>query len=91
MAGDLEQAAAILRDARRRAGLTQVEVARRAGVTQSVISTYESGHRQPSIPTLAGLVEAMGLELTLAVRRPTGRLQRLSGRSAAGYAGDGRS
>jgi hypothetical protein len=34
-----------LREARRRAGLSQVELAARAGVTQSVISAYEAGHR----------------------------------------------
>lgn len=46
----------------------QVELARRAGVTQSVISVYESGRRQPSLPTLASLVAAAGspLEVQLA-------------------------
>lgn len=71
-------AAGLLREARQRAGLSQVELAARAGVTQSVISAYESGHRQPSVPTLAALVEATGLELAMAVRRP-GRLSRLTG------------
>jgi predicted nucleotidyltransferase len=51
----------------------------RAGVTQSVISAYESGQRQPSIPALARLVEAAGFDLTLSVRRQPGRLRRLSG------------
>jgi len=60
----------LLRDARRRCGLTQAELARRAGVTQSVISAYESGARQPSLPTLARLVAAIGLELAIGVRKP---------------------
>ena len=72
-------AGSLLRQARRRAGLSQVELATRAGVTQSVISAYESGQRQPSIPALARLIEAAGFELTLGVRRPPGRLRRLSG------------
>ena len=53
-------AAALLRDARRRAGLTQAELGRRAGVPQSMVSAYESGQRQPALPTLARLVEAAG-------------------------------
>jgi predicted nucleotidyltransferase len=53
-------AGALLRDARTRAGLSQVELALRAGVAQSVISVYESGGRQPSLPTLASLVAATG-------------------------------
>ena len=66
---ELLTAGALLRQARRRAGLTQVELAVRAGVTQSVISAYESGQRQPSIPALARLIEAAGFELTLGLRR----------------------
>ena len=72
-------AGVLLRQARSRAGLSQVELAAHAGVTQSVISAYESGQRQPSIPALARLIEAAGFELTLGLRRPPGRLRRLTG------------
>ncbi|WP_131784424.1 helix-turn-helix domain-containing protein [Protofrankia symbiont of Coriaria ruscifolia] len=72
-------AATVLRDARRRAGLTQVELAARAGVPQSVISAYESGRRQPAVSTLAALIEATGFELTVGVRPLPCRLQMLSG------------
>jgi uncharacterized protein len=72
-------AGAVLRDARRRAGLSQVELARRAGVTQSVISAYESGHRQPALPTLAVLVEAAGFDLEVNVRRQPAGVARLTG------------
>jgi predicted nucleotidyltransferase/DNA-binding XRE family transcriptional regulator len=72
-------AGALLRDARVRAGLTQQELAERAGVAQSVISTYESGRRQPALPTLMALVEAAGHDLVLGVRRQPGRLRGLSG------------
>ena len=41
-------AGTLLRQARKRAGLSQVDLASRANVTQSVISAYESGQRQPS-------------------------------------------
>jgi len=72
-------AGALLRQARKRAGLSQVELAARAGVTQSVISAYESGYRQPSVPALARLIDAAGCQLTLGLRRQPGRLRQLSG------------
>ena len=72
-------AGALLRQARKRAGLSQVELAARAGVTQSVVSAYESGHRQPAIPALAALIDATGYELVLGLRRQPRRLGRLSG------------
>jgi predicted nucleotidyltransferase len=50
-----------------------------AGVTQSVISAYESGRRRPSIPALTALVDAAGYELELVLRRQPRRLLRLSG------------
>lgn len=70
--------AEVLRDARRQAGLTQASLAERAGVTQSVISAYESGHRQPALSTLAALVDATGFELDLQLRLPR-RLDSLTG------------
>jgi hypothetical protein len=73
------RSAAVLRESRQRAGLTQVELAILAGVTQSVISAYESGRRQPALPTLERLVEATGHELDIQVRRPPQRLRHLTG------------
>lgn len=54
---------AILRDARLHAGLTQRELARRAGTSQSVIARIERGHSDPSTATLARLVTAAGFDL----------------------------
>ncbi|MBT2502592.1 XRE family transcriptional regulator [Curtobacterium sp. ISL-83] len=53
-------AAELIRDARVRAELTQVQLADRAGVTQSVISTYENGRREPSLAALQRLLLAAG-------------------------------
>jgi uncharacterized protein len=72
-------AAAIVRLARRKAGLTQVELAVRAGITQSVISAYESGRRQPTFPTLQSLVDAAGFDLTIDLRHSHDRRRQLSG------------
>ncbi len=72
-------AGSLLRQARKRAGLSQAELAARAGMTQSVISAYESGHREPSVPALAALVDAAGYELALGLWRQPRRLRSLSG------------
>ncbi len=58
-------AGAVLRQARSRAALTQRELAQRAGVSQSVIAAYERETREPSLATLAALVEATGISLTV--------------------------
>lgn len=65
----MESTGELLREARRRAGLSQSELAARAGVTQSVVSEYEADKRQPAVPTLARLVAATGHELTLGLER----------------------
>jgi len=57
--------AALLRAARQRSHLSQTDLARRAGIAQSVISAYESGRRDPSMRTLTRLVEATGHELVV--------------------------
>ena len=54
---------AILREARLRAGLTQRELARRAGTSQSVIARIERERSDPSSATLARLLAAAGFEL----------------------------
>jgi transcriptional regulator with XRE-family HTH domain len=53
----------LLREARRRAGLSQAELARRAGKPTSVIGRWERNEVKPSLETLRDLVEACGLEL----------------------------
>lgn len=74
-----EAAGSLLRRARAGAGLSQAELAARAGVTQSVISAYETGQRQPALPTLAALTEAAGYELAIDIQPQPGGLSSLSG------------
>jgi transcriptional regulator with XRE-family HTH domain len=59
------QAGAIIRAVRRRGGLTQAELAHRAGTSQPVISAYEHGRRDPTLGTLRKLVEAGGERLQM--------------------------
>jgi transcriptional regulator with XRE-family HTH domain len=56
-------AAGLLLMAREEAGLSQRELAERAGVAQSEIARIESGNREPSIPTLQRILAGAGLEL----------------------------
>ena len=56
----------LMRDARDRAALTQVELARRSGLSQSTVSAVERGARQPSLTVVGQLLAALGLQLGLA-------------------------
>ena len=64
--------AELLRIARQRRGLSQAELAARAGTSQPVISAYERGRRDPTTGTLRRLVAAAGerLELRLSAEPP---------------------
>lgn len=63
----------MLREARRRARLSQTDLARRAGVAQSVISAYESDRREPGLAMLSKLIEATGHQLTINLEPLPGR------------------
>jgi transcriptional regulator with XRE-family HTH domain len=56
----------LLRDARRRHGLTQRQLAARARTSQAAISRVERGLVSPSFATLANWLDLMGEELQLA-------------------------
>lgn len=59
IAPEFEIARALI-EARTEAGLTQEEVAKRMGTTQSVVARLESGRTLPSIKTLYRYAEATG-------------------------------
>jgi transcriptional regulator with XRE-family HTH domain len=56
-------AAELLRDARRRQGISQAQLALRAGTTQHAVSLIERGLRRPSLDTLERLLLATGHRL----------------------------
>src|SRR5436309_15783815 len=58
----------VLREARRRAGLTQRELAERAGLPQSTIGRIEAGSIDPRASTLRRLLRACGSDLESAPR-----------------------
>jgi len=63
-------AATTLRAARRDAGLTQRQLASRAGTSQATISAYESRRKQPTVETLARLLAVTGARLIVARAEP---------------------
>ncbi len=62
----------LLVEARRRAGLSQRELAARARVGQQEIARYERGRVTPSLERLRQLIAACGLELTFGLARADG-------------------
>lgn len=60
----------MLVEARRKAGLSQDELAERAGTSRPTLSSYEHGHRSPTLRTAARILAAAGFELS-AVRSMT--------------------
>jgi len=61
---DQERLLKLLRDAREKAGVTQVELAAKLGVPQSFVSKVESGERRVDLIELQAICKAMGISLT---------------------------
>jgi transcriptional regulator with XRE-family HTH domain len=59
----------LIREARRLGGLTQADLARRLGTTQSAVSNWERGRETPRVDTLARILEACGFAADLTFRR----------------------
>ncbi len=55
----------LLKDARRRAGLTQAGLARRLGVSQVAVAKLERAGANPTVDTLDRVLAATGFRLTL--------------------------
>ncbi len=62
----------ILRDARRRAGVSQRRLATRTGIAAPSISRIENGRESPSFERFAACLEALGFEPTVELRELTG-------------------
>lgn len=60
--------AQLVREARAGAGLSQRELARRAGTSQAVISAYENGQREPGFAQLERLLAAAGYKVHVSLR-----------------------
>jgi transcriptional regulator with XRE-family HTH domain len=62
------EVATLIRGARRAAGITQRELAVRAGTAQPAVAAYESGGRTPNLATLARLLGACEHDIEVLAR-----------------------
>jgi transcriptional regulator with XRE-family HTH domain len=68
----MHDAASLLKSARRRAGITQADLARRLDISQAAVAKLESPRANPTVDTLDRALWATGHRLTLdaPARRP---------------------
>ena len=59
-----------LKELRETAGLTQMELARRAGLSQKAVSAWELGQREPLWSHVVALAAAMGVEVAAFLEKP---------------------
>ena len=61
-------AGALIREARRGAGLSRAELARRLGASRSAVARWESGAVSPRLATLERLLRACGMAVEVLAR-----------------------
>lgn len=62
--------APLVAEIQRRSGLSQAQLARRAGIPRSVLNVYIRGHREPGADALMRIASAGGFRLDLQERKP---------------------
>jgi transcriptional regulator with XRE-family HTH domain len=70
--------AALIADVLERSGLSQAELARRAGLPRSVLNAYLKGNREPGADALLRIAAAGGVRLGVEQRKPPVDPQRAS-------------
>jgi uncharacterized protein len=78
LAGTPRPSASLVEEIRRKSGISQAELARRAGLPRSVVNAYAKGTREPGADTLARLAAAGGFEIGLSPRKPPVDAERAS-------------
>jgi len=79
MAGELEDIGTRLREERERVSISQRELARRIGLSASLISQIESGQSKPSVSTLYAIVTELGVSVDDVFRGSNGHVEVGSG------------
>jgi transcriptional regulator with XRE-family HTH domain len=62
----------LIAEARRRAGLTQAQLAGRIGSHQSVVARWETGRTHPDFDTVVSALRAAGFELGISLHQGDG-------------------
>lgn len=76
-------AGTIVERARRGSGLSQRELARRAGTSQPTLSTYEHGTKSPALAVVERIVNSSGFDLDLSPRSPSPPIPALEARRSS--------
>lgn len=63
------KASELLKMARKRAGLTQKQLAEKAGTTQPSVARWEAGEREPGFDTVQRLIRACDLEMSVSLNQ----------------------
>ena len=79
---DERDISALVRNARRRHGLSQRQLALRAGTSQDAISRIERGAESPTLGRLRRLLALMGEDVTLGTAARTSTLSEEDGRTS---------
>jgi predicted nucleotidyltransferase/DNA-binding XRE family transcriptional regulator len=72
----MSDVAKLLRGARSAAAMSQAELARRAGTSQSALARYETGATLPTLPSLERILAACGRRLDVRAEPTTDRRRR---------------
>ena len=88
MAGELEDIGTRLREERERVSISQRELARRIGLSASLISQIESGQSKPSVSTLYAIVTELGVSVDDVFRGSNGHAGTRQGASEEPLSGD---
>lgn len=60
----IERTAARLRKARQAKGMTQAEVAKKAGISENHYAQIERAEKNPTTSTFSGIIDAIGVSST---------------------------
>jgi transcriptional regulator with XRE-family HTH domain len=69
LVGDAAMRRCVVRRRREELGITQAELAERAGLQQPAVARFEAGGTMPTIPMLERLADALLLRLSVELRR----------------------
>jgi HTH-type transcriptional regulator / antitoxin HipB len=63
-----EELGQLIKQIRKRKGLTQKELSQKMGISDSAVNKYESGKENPTLHTLRKIAAALGVELEITFR-----------------------
>lgn len=62
-----ESVGKMIREARKRKGLTQRELGEKLGIGEPTVNKYESGKQNPTVDTLKRIADALGVTLNISL------------------------